>query len=152
MFGICSRRFSMDVATRPGGEGDIRDLVELAVLAWESVFRSFAQALGPSIDALRYPDWRKRRQNVVERVCAVVTGYIAFEMNLPEGTGEVDLLAAHPDHQNRGFVTELNTCALGKMREPRTAGRRGDWRRSRSCDCEMIMREGGLYTIASGAL
>jgi ribosomal protein S18 acetylase RimI-like enzyme len=38
-------------------------------------------------------------------------------MNLPEGTGEVDLLAVHPDYQNRGIGTELNTFALDKMRE-----------------------------------
>ena len=102
----------------------------MAVLAWEPVFRSFAQVLGPNIYALLYPDWRKRQQDAVERVCAdgemnvwvadvdgVVTGFIAYEMKLPEGTGEVDLLAVHPDHQNRGIGTELNTFALDKMRE-----------------------------------
>ena len=120
----------MDVVIRPVRDGDIRDLVELAVLAWEPVFRSFKQVLGANIYTLLYPDWRKRQQDAVERVCAdsavnvwvadvggVVTGFIAYEMNLPEGTGEVDLLAVHPDYQNHGIGTELNTFALGKMRE-----------------------------------
>jgi ribosomal protein S18 acetylase RimI-like enzyme len=46
-----------------------------------------------------------------------LTGFIAYEMNRPEGTGAVDLLAVHPYYQNRGIGTELNTFALGKMRE-----------------------------------
>jgi GNAT superfamily N-acetyltransferase len=120
----------MDIVIRPVRDGDIHDLVELAVLAWEPVFRSFEQALGPNIYALLYPDWRKRQRDAVERVCAdskmnvwvadvdgVVTGFIAYEMDLPEEMGEVDLLAAHPDYQNHGIGTELNTFALGKMRE-----------------------------------
>jgi ribosomal protein S18 acetylase RimI-like enzyme len=120
----------MDVVIRPVRDADIQNLVDLAVLAWEPVFRSFEQVLGPNIYALLYPDWRKRQQNAVERVCAdgkmnvwvadvegKVAGFIAYEMDLPEGTGEVDLLAVHPDYQNRGIGTELNTFALGKMRE-----------------------------------
>jgi len=86
-------------------------MVELAVLAWKPVFRSFEQVLGPSIYALLYPDWHNRQRDAVERVCAdskmsvwvadvgsVVARFIAYEMDLPEGTGEVDLLAAHPDY------------------------------------------------------
>jgi ribosomal protein S18 acetylase RimI-like enzyme len=130
MFGECSRSIRMDVVIRPVRDADIHDLVELAVLAWEPVFPSFEQVLGANIYALLYPDWRKRQQDAVERVCAdgkmsvwvadvggVVMGFIAYEMNLPEGTGEVDLLAVHPDYQNRGIGTELNTFALDKMRE-----------------------------------
>ena len=120
----------MDVVIRPVRDGDVQDLVELAVLAWEPVFRSFEQVLGPTIYALLYPDWRQRQQNAVERVCAdgemkvwvadvdgVVTGFIAYGMNLAEETGEVDLLAMHPDYQNRGIGTKLNTFALDKMSE-----------------------------------
>jgi hypothetical protein len=39
----------MDVAIRPVRDGDIQDLVELAVLAWEPVFRSFEQVDDPEL-------------------------------------------------------------------------------------------------------
>ena len=120
----------MDVVIRPIRDGDVQDLVELAVLAWEPVFRSFEQVLGHNIYTLLYPDWRKRQTDAVERVCAesemnvwvadvdgVVTGFIAWEMNLAVETGEVDLLAVHPEYQNRGIGTKLNTFALDKMSE-----------------------------------
>jgi ribosomal protein S18 acetylase RimI-like enzyme len=87
--------------------------------------------LGANIYALLYPDWRKRQQEAVERVCAecekislwvaevdgVITGFIALEANSEDHTGEVDLLALHPDYQNRRIGTELNVFALEKMRE-----------------------------------
>jgi GNAT superfamily N-acetyltransferase len=120
----------MELVIRTVPDADIQDLVELAVLAWEPVFRSFEHVLGAHIYALLYPDWRKRQKEAVERVCAdgkmsvwvadvdgVVTGFIAYELDFAEETGEVDLLAAHPDYQNRGIGTELNTFALEKMRE-----------------------------------
>jgi ribosomal protein S18 acetylase RimI-like enzyme len=130
MFGACSRSIRMDVVIRPVRDGDVHDLVELAALAWEPVFRSFEQVLGPNIYALLYPDWRKRQQDAIERVCAdgemnvwvadvggVVAGFIVYELNQLDREGKVELLAVHPDHQNRGIGTELNTFALGKMGE-----------------------------------
>jgi GNAT superfamily N-acetyltransferase len=121
----------MDVAIRPVRDGDIEDLVELAVLAWEPVFRSFEQVLGANIYTLLFPDWRKRQRDAVERVCAeddkfsvwvadvdgVVAGFIANELDLAEQTGRVELLAVQPDYQNRGIGTELNTFALNKLKE-----------------------------------
>jgi ribosomal protein S18 acetylase RimI-like enzyme len=119
----------MDVAIRPVRDGDIQDLVDLALLAWEPVFHSFEQVLGANIYALLYPDWRERQKEAVERVCAesemisvwvadmdgVVAGFIAYELDLAEQAGRVELLAVQPDYQNRGIGTELNTFALNKM-------------------------------------
>ncbi|HEV8194321.1 MAG TPA: GNAT family N-acetyltransferase [Ktedonobacterales bacterium] len=46
----------------------------------------------------------------------VVAGFIAYAVNGDEATGEVELLAVHPDYQNRGIGTQLNTFALDKMK------------------------------------
>jgi ribosomal protein S18 acetylase RimI-like enzyme len=68
---------------------------------------------------------------VVERVCKdrgvftvfvaqlgeTVAGFIAYAVNGEDQTGEVELLAVHPDYQNRGIGTELNNVALEKMKE-----------------------------------
>ena len=42
---------------------------------------------------------------------------VSYELNFKERVGEVYLLAVHPDYQNRGIGTQLNTFALGKLKE-----------------------------------
>jgi ribosomal protein S18 acetylase RimI-like enzyme len=44
-------------------------------------------------------------------------GFLAYEVNVEDGVGDVALLAVHPDYQNLGIGTELNNSALGKMVE-----------------------------------
>ena len=43
-------------------------------------------------------------------------GFITYELD-EDKTGEVQLLAVHPEYQNHGIGTELNTFALQKMKE-----------------------------------
>jgi ribosomal protein S18 acetylase RimI-like enzyme len=107
---------------------DLEAIVELSLLAWEPVFRSFEQVLGPAIFPLLYPDWRKSQAEGVATTCQnrdpsnvlvaelglQVVGFLVFE--LKEETGEVLLLAVHPDFQNQGIGTELNLAALREMK------------------------------------
>jgi ribosomal protein S18 acetylase RimI-like enzyme len=116
---------------RPMRSGDIDDVVQLSLAAWEPVFASFRQVLGPAIYALLYPDWRESQAKGVEGVCreherytvwvaeenGAVVGFVAYELDRQKQRGEVQLLAVHPEHQNRGFGTRLNTFALSRMRE-----------------------------------
>lgn len=125
----------MNLHIRPLSHDDIEKVVQLSLLAWNSVFRSFEQVLGTRIYSLIYPDWRKTQREAVEKYCKEnettfvwvaelegrVTGFIAYTLNSQENgqdnTGEVDLLAVHPDYQNRGIGTALNNFALTKMKE-----------------------------------
>jgi len=54
---------------------------------------------------------------LVAEVDGAVAGFIAYEVDLIEKTGRVNLLAVHPNHQNRGIGTALNTYALNEMKE-----------------------------------
>ncbi len=125
----------MNVSIRPVSHDDIEELVQLALLAWIPVFHSFEQVLGIRIYSLIFPDWRSTQREVVEKVCkdhektlvwaaelnGIITGFIAYTLNSEENgqdnTGEVELLAVHPDYQNCGIGTELNNFALEKMKE-----------------------------------
>jgi GNAT superfamily N-acetyltransferase len=121
----------MEFSTRPIRESDLEALEELAVLAWEPVFASVRNVLGPEIDAILHPDWRQRQREEVRRYCAqtpgaitlvaevdgAVAGFIAFELHHDTLRGVVDLLAVHPDHQNRGLGTALNRIVLERMRQ-----------------------------------
>ena len=53
----------------------------------------------------------------VAEVNGGVVGFIAYELNLQKRVGTVQLLAVHPEHQNRGIGTQLNSFALDRMRE-----------------------------------
>ncbi len=121
----------MDVKIRPLESNQVEEVVQLSLLAWEPVFRSFEQVLGPTIYARLYPDWEVIQREAVESVLRdrekftvwvpeldqKVVGFIAYTLDLKERVGEVYMLAVHPDYQNRGIGTQLNTFALGKFKE-----------------------------------
>jgi len=113
---------------RPLAESDIEQIVELSLLAWEPAFRSMEKVLGPRIFRLLWPDWRKSQREGIEGACKArdryhvlvadldgrVVGFVAHERR--GETGEVVLLAVHPEFQRRGIATQLNQAALGAMR------------------------------------
>jgi ribosomal protein S18 acetylase RimI-like enzyme len=109
---------------------DIEDLVQLSLLAWMPVFESFQQVLGPDIYAQIWPDWRAGQTALVEGVCregektivgvaevdGAAVGFVAYRLNAQDKTGQVYLLAVHPEYQNRGIGTALNNWALERMK------------------------------------
>ena len=116
---------------RPVRDTDVEDLVRLSLLAWAPVFSSFEQVLGHSIYALIWPDWETSQRDAVETVCkedkkttvwvaesdGVVVGFLAIELDIKDKIGDVALLAVHPEYQNLGIGTDLNSFALEKMKE-----------------------------------
>jgi ribosomal protein S18 acetylase RimI-like enzyme len=120
----------MDLSIRPVGDADVESLVRLSLLAWEPVFRSFEQLLGPAVYTLIWPDWRTGQREAIEAVCrdgekttvwvaeadGTVVGFVAYVLG-EDKTGEVQLLAVHPEYQNRGIGTALNIFALREMKE-----------------------------------
>lgn len=121
----------MNLQVRTVRDSDVEDLVQLALLAWAPVFPSFEQLLGHSIYTLIWLDWKAGQRAAIETVCRQpekttvwvaeldgrVAGFLACELNAQDKTGEVILLAVHPEFQNRGVGTELNRFALQKMKE-----------------------------------
>lgn len=121
----------MDVRIRPFDTGDINDLVQLSLLAWEPVFTAWERILGPRLYPIAiFPDWRKSQADVVEKACrneklmtwvaeveGKAVGFVAYELNDTSRVGEVYLLAVHPEYQNHGIGTALNLLALEKLKE-----------------------------------
>lgn len=119
-----------NLSIRPMTNDDMEDLVRLSLLAWAPVFSSFKQVLGENIYPLIFPDWRKHQSEVVVKICSGekilvwiaevdgnIAGFIAYTLNYEAKTGEVELLAVHPDYQNRGIGTALNNFVLDRMKE-----------------------------------
>ena len=121
----------MDIKIRPFKDNDLDQIVELSLFAWEPVFISFEKIMGPRIYPLVYPDWQAKQAEVVVDICmdkeksnvliaefdGKVIGFLTYVLREENATGEVQLLAVHPDYQNQGIGTELNIIALEKMRE-----------------------------------
>ena len=121
----------MNIQIRRFESSDLTDVLQITVLAWEPVFTAWEKILGPSLYPLAiYPDWRKSQQEAVEKTCkdekyitwvaevdGAVVGFIVYELNQDSKTGEVMLLAVHPDDQNHGIGTELNRFVLQKFKE-----------------------------------
>jgi ribosomal protein S18 acetylase RimI-like enzyme len=120
----------MNLEIRPFHQDDMDAIVELSLLAWEPVFSSFEAILGPNIYPILYPDWNESQAEGVEKYCmdhevsnvlvaginGQVVGFIAYQNNESDNTGEVMLLAVHPEFQDRGIGTKLNLVALEKMK------------------------------------
>jgi GNAT superfamily N-acetyltransferase len=120
----------MKISIRPFSHDDMEAVVQLSLVAWIPVFRSFQHVLGSNIYPLLYPDWERQQREDVESVCqndarfcvwvaeeaSIITGFIAYAFDSEKQTGEVELLAVHPDYQNQGIGTALNTFALDKMK------------------------------------
>jgi GNAT superfamily N-acetyltransferase len=121
----------VDLLIREIRDADIEPLVELSLLAWAPVFDSFERLLGPEIYPAVYPDWRKSQREDVESILknseeiptwvaevdGVPAGYISYRIDSDARTGVVQLLAVHPDRQNRGIGTKLNEWALERLKE-----------------------------------
>ncbi len=121
----------MNIKIRPLQESDIELVLELSILAWALVFQSFEQVLGPTIFKRLYPDWEKIQREEVEKVLrdreklivwvpeveGKAVGFIAYTLDFQKKIGEIYMLAVHLGYQNRGIGTELNTFALGKLKE-----------------------------------
>jgi ribosomal protein S18 acetylase RimI-like enzyme len=121
----------MNLQIRPFNHNDMNDIVELSLLAWEPIFTAWQRILGPELYPIAiYPDWRKNQKETVEKFChdekcstwvaevdGKVVGFVVYELNDTTKTGEVQLLAVHPENQNHGVGTELNLFALQKFRE-----------------------------------
>jgi GNAT superfamily N-acetyltransferase len=108
---------------------DLDEIVQLSILAWEPVFVAWQEILGPELYPIAiYPDWRVGQADVVERICrdeknvaavsevaGQVVGFVVYSLDHDKETGEVQLLAVHPDYQNDGIGTALNHWALARM-------------------------------------
>lgn len=116
---------------RPLRPHDVNNVVRLSLAAFEPIFASFREVLGPRIYTHIYPDWTLSQAKAVEGVCTdgdnitvwvaeeegTLTGFIAYSLNTTQKKGVVEMVAVDPAFQNLGIGTALNTFALDRMRD-----------------------------------
>ena len=120
----------MNLYIRHVRDDDIDALIELTLMAFEPIFKSFAKILGNEIYPILYPDWKATQTAVVENeirnedvmvwvgeIDGKVVGLITQKLDQESKMGEVRFLAVHPDVQNRGVGSALNKFVLEKMKK-----------------------------------
>jgi GNAT superfamily N-acetyltransferase len=124
------RQGAADPRIRAFADADLDDVVELSLLAFEPVFHSFEETMGPRIYPLAHPDWRKSLREGLEKTCGDlgevnllvsevggrVVALLAYRLFEDESRGEVRFLAVHPEYQGLGIGTGLMEAALERMK------------------------------------
>ena len=96
-------------------------IVRLSLRAWEPVFASLEQAMGPAVYRAFYrDDWRAAQTRAVEAVCSNAelhvwvasepprtAGFVALKLHPEDRMGEMYMIAVDPDFQRRGIATRL---------------------------------------------
>ncbi len=121
----------MTASIRRFTSSDTDAVDQITSLAWEPVFAAWERILGPELVPIAIsPDPRQSQRELAKRLChdeenvawvseveGRVVAFVAYSLNGDTETGEVRILAVHPEYQNRGIGTDLNNFALQKMRE-----------------------------------
>jgi len=121
----------MPIRIRSVVDEDVEVLVDLTLLAFVPIFESFERILGSTVYQHIWPDWRAGQRDAVvtmckdrEKVAVLVAernnqavGFVAYTLDDKSKTGEIQLIAVHPNYQSHGIATELCRIALEQMKE-----------------------------------
>jgi len=105
-------------------------VITLALRAWEPVFASMREILGPAVDAVVHaPDWRTYQRTAVEATLddaakriwvaeadGAVVGFVAVSLDHATEVGEVWMVAVDPAVQNGGLGTALTMLGVDEIR------------------------------------
>lgn len=127
---IESHRYTGTPTIRPLEPADLDSVLELSVAAWQPVFDSFANILGPSIFGHLYaPDGPTNQRESVRGVCSDenvdafvvvaedggVGGFAALAYDTKASMGVVEMIAVRPDYQRRGYARVLMEFAIDRF-------------------------------------
>jgi ribosomal protein S18 acetylase RimI-like enzyme len=115
------------IATREMRADDVDVVVDLSIRAWEPVFASFLDLLGPRLFARFYPDWKSQQASDVRDALeanltwvgtcdGAVAGFVNVIMKPDDKSGEIYMIAVDPRYQRRGVASTLTNLALDEMR------------------------------------
>ncbi len=121
----------MAAQIRPLRDTDLNRVLDIAAAAWEPVYRSFRDILGPTLFDLVYPDWETEKRRQVAAQCrgdsgmlvwvaeedGEVVGFITAHLNRDTWIGEIGNNAVDPGRQHQGIGTLMYAFVLDRMKE-----------------------------------
>jgi len=119
----------VNLKIRQAKDEDRKGLIDLTLLAFEPIFKSFEKILGPEIYPVIYPDWKITQTETVENelndeaikvwvgeIDGNVVGLVTQKIDPASKVGEIHFLAVHPDFQNKGIGTALIAFVFEELR------------------------------------
>jgi len=124
------REASLVLRIRPYEVDDLTSATELSLRAFEPVFASLRQVLGPAIFERLHPDWRSDQRTAVHDVLTDgttqawvaedgdrVVGFAALRFDTLRRLGEIAMLAVDPAAQRAGVGSALTHHALARLEQ-----------------------------------
>ena len=116
---------------RPFAPEDLPALQRIRAAAFEPVFQSFRELVGPDIAPLAFAHADAEQAKHLDDICAdperhhplvatvgeEIVGFVSYTVNAETRTGEIGLNAVHPAHAGRGIGTLMYEHVLDRMRE-----------------------------------
>ena len=120
-----------DPSIRPFEPGDLPALQRIRQAAFEPVFRSFREIVGPEIAAIAFARSDADQAKLLDDICAAgsvhhvlvvtvreeIVGFASFTIDSDKRTGEIGLNAVNPEYAGRGLGTCLYKHVLARMKE-----------------------------------
>ncbi|MGI9380284.1 MAG: GNAT family N-acetyltransferase [Methyloligellaceae bacterium] len=111
--------------------GDLETLQNIRQLAFEPIFRSFRETVGPEIASIVFTNADEEQAKLLEKLSQAnatqkmfvaeldeqIVGFVAVIFEIENKVGEISLNAVHPDFADRGLGTKLYKFALVLMKE-----------------------------------
>jgi GNAT superfamily N-acetyltransferase len=121
----------MTVKIRPYRPADRDAALAICIAAFTPIHEGFREALGETIFALHYPDWRGgyaamfdalaradgRTEVFVAEANGEIAGFVFAILDAATKTGELGLNAVAPARQERGIGRRLYEVALARLKE-----------------------------------
>ena len=118
------------VKIRPHQATELDDLQEIRARAFEPVFRSFRDILGPSIAEVALAAAETEQAELLADLCkpdtpqkvfvaeleTTLVGFVSISLDHDQKVGEISLNAVHPNHSGQGIGTQLYEFALTEMK------------------------------------
>lgn len=119
----------MGFSIRPTRHDDVETVVAFGLRAFEPIFESWANILGPRLFTSAYPDWRDSQAQAIRDQCRPeqhpcwvaevsgrAVGMVTLVHDKDQQVGAIEMLAVDPEYQGRGIATALIDTALAEAK------------------------------------
>ena len=122
---------STTVSLRSFKGNDLEKVLEIAVAAWQPIYKFRRDTLDAELYASLYTNWEDKKREQVQQACegkhnarvlvaevaGEVVGFVSYYSDDRTFVGEIGNNAVHPDYQKRGIAPDMYQAAMQDLRE-----------------------------------